>query len=143
MAEVADAATGARAAAERAGRSPDELRIVVRATVFLGSEAASGRAPCNGSLGQIRSDIEQMHDAGATEVFLDFTFDPRIVGPDADPADMSIILEGELWVVLEDGSETRPAPGSCVVLRGNRHSWVNRSAEPAVMASVFMGVRAR
>jgi hypothetical protein len=62
------------------------MRIVVRATVFLGPELGSGRAPFNGSIGQIRSDIEQMHDAGATEVFLDFNFDPQIVGPDADPA---------------------------------------------------------
>lgn len=52
---------------------------------------------------------------------------------------MSVILEGELWLQLEDGSETRLTPGSCVVLRGNRHSWSNRSAEPAVMASVFIG----
>ncbi|MBC9729150.1 TIGR03619 family F420-dependent LLM class oxidoreductase [Streptomyces sp. TRM68367] len=86
VAEVAEAASGVRAAAERAGRSPDEMRIVVRATVFLGPELGSGRAPFNGSIGQIRSDIEQMHDAGATEVFLDFNFDPQVVGPDADPA---------------------------------------------------------
>lgn len=53
--------------------------------------------------------------------------------------DMSVVLEGELWLRLEDGSETRLTPGSCVVLRGNRHSWSNRGAEPAVMASVFIG----
>jgi hypothetical protein len=56
-----------------------------------------------------------------------------------DTVDMSIILEGELWLHLEDGSQTRLTPGSCVVLRGNRHTWSNRSAEPAVMASVFTG----
>ncbi|MEW1749613.1 cupin domain-containing protein [Streptomyces angustmyceticus] len=56
-----------------------------------------------------------------------------------DTVDMSIVLEGELWLQLEDGSETRLTPGSCVVLRGNRHAWFNRSAEPAVMASVFVG----
>lgn len=41
--------------------------------------------------------------------------------------DMSVLLEGELWLQLEDGSETRLTPGSCVVLRGNRHAWSNRS----------------
>ncbi|MEV3859827.1 cupin domain-containing protein [Streptomyces sp. NPDC050095] len=56
-----------------------------------------------------------------------------------DTVDMSIVLEGELWLQLEDGSETRLTPGGCVVLRGNRHSWSNRSAEPAVMASIFIG----
>ncbi|MER6385240.1 cupin domain-containing protein [Streptomyces sp. NPDC001250] len=56
-----------------------------------------------------------------------------------DTVDMSIILDGELWLQLEDGSDTRLTPGSCVVLRGNRHSWSNRSAEPAVMACVFIG----
>jgi hypothetical protein len=60
-----------------------------------------------------------------------------------DTVDMSIVLEGELWLQLEDGSETRLTPGGCVVLRGNRHSWANRSAEPAVMASVFMGAQPR
>ncbi|MFE9251198.1 hypothetical protein [Streptomyces sp. NPDC007088] len=53
--------------------------------------------------------------------------------------DMSVLLEGELWLQLEDGSETRLTPGSCVVLRGNRHAWSNRSGEPALMASVFVG----
>ncbi|CAL9672496.1 TIGR03619 family F420-dependent LLM class oxidoreductase [Streptomyces sp. enrichment culture] len=86
VAEVAGAAAGVRAAAERAGRCAEEMRIVVRATVFLGPRLGAGRAPFHGSTGQIRSDIEQMHDAGASEVFLDFNFDPRIVGPDADPA---------------------------------------------------------
>ncbi|MFF8592776.1 cupin domain-containing protein [Streptomyces sp. NPDC015220] len=56
-----------------------------------------------------------------------------------DTVDMSVVLEGELWLRLEDGFETRLTPGSCVVLRGNRHSWSNRNAEPAVMASVFIG----
>nr|WP_272922524.1 TIGR03619 family F420-dependent LLM class oxidoreductase [Streptomyces sp. SID5785] len=86
VAEVAGAASGVRAAAERAGRHGDDLRIVVRATVFLGDALGAGRSPFNGSIGQIRSDIEEMYDAGATEIFLDFNFDPRIVGPDADPA---------------------------------------------------------
>ncbi|MFE9251197.1 TIGR03619 family F420-dependent LLM class oxidoreductase [Streptomyces sp. NPDC007088] len=86
VAEVADAASGVRQAAERAGRSADDMRVVVRATVFLGEQLGSGRPPFNGSINQIRSDIEQMHDVGATEVFLDFNFDPRVVGPGADPA---------------------------------------------------------
>ncbi|MCX4554478.1 TIGR03619 family F420-dependent LLM class oxidoreductase (plasmid) [Streptomyces sp. NBC_01387] len=94
--EVAAAASGVRAAAERAGRSPDGLRIVVRATVFLGTEPGSGRSLFHGSVAQIRSDIEQMHDAGATEVFLDFNFDPRIVGPRADPAGSLALVEEAL-----------------------------------------------
>ncbi|MFJ9217016.1 cupin domain-containing protein [Streptomyces sp. NPDC102383] len=84
-------------------------------------------------------------DALAAEVEQAFPGLLKALAPDekghhaTDTVDMSVLLEGELWLQLEDGSETRLTPGSCVVLRGNRHSWSNRSAEPALMASVFMG----
>ncbi|WP_329562351.1 TIGR03619 family F420-dependent LLM class oxidoreductase [Kitasatospora sp. NBC_01266] len=82
--EIATAATGVRDAARRAGRDPQEIRIVVRATVFLGAAGDSSRALFTGSAEQIAADLRQARDAGATEVFLDFNFDPRIVGADVD-----------------------------------------------------------
>jgi quercetin dioxygenase-like cupin family protein len=40
--------------------------------------------------------------------------------------DYGIVLEGELWLVLDDGSETRLGPGDVVVQRGTDHAWENR-----------------
>ena len=41
--------------------------------------------------------------------------------------DYGIVLEGEIWLVLDDGSETRLGPGDVVVQRGTDHAWENRS----------------
>jgi quercetin dioxygenase-like cupin family protein len=41
--------------------------------------------------------------------------------------DYGIVLEGELWLMLDDGSETRLGPGDVVVQRGTDHAWENRS----------------
>lgn len=83
--EVAGAATGVREAAARAGRDPDEMRIVVRAVVLLGEPGGPERALFEGSVEQIASDVDRVHDLGATEIFLDFNFDPRVVGADVEP----------------------------------------------------------
>jgi naringenin degradation protein FdeH len=41
--------------------------------------------------------------------------------------DYGIVLEGELWLVLDDGSETRLGPGDVVIQRGTDHAWENRT----------------
>ena len=56
-----------------------------------------------------------------------------------DTMDWCVLLSGELWLELEDGSQTRLRPGDCVVQRGTRHAWYNRGAEPAVMLVVLLG----
>ena len=52
--------------------------------------------------------------------------------------DYGIVLEGEIWLVLDDGSQTPLGPGDVVVQRGTDHAWENRSHEP-----VRIVVRAR
>lgn len=52
--------------------------------------------------------------------------------------DIGVVLEGETWLLLDDGSETRLAAGDAVVQRGTNHAWVNRSDRPVRMLFVLI-----
>jgi probable F420-dependent oxidoreductase len=85
-ADLADIARGVRVvreAAEEAGRNPDELRIVVRGVVQAGRRDEA--IPLSGSWAQIRAGAQRYAEAGATELFYEPNWDPRIGAPDADP----------------------------------------------------------
>jgi len=73
-----------RAAAAEAGRDPAALRFVCRAVVRV-REQSGDRSPLQGSLDQIRGDLETLAGTGLTEVFVDLNFDPEVGSPDADP----------------------------------------------------------
>jgi quercetin dioxygenase-like cupin family protein len=47
--------------------------------------------------------------------------------------DVAVVLEGETWLLLDDGSETRVSAGDVVVQRGTNHAWANRSDRPVRM----------
>jgi quercetin dioxygenase-like cupin family protein len=51
--------------------------------------------------------------------------------------DYGIVLEGEIWLVLDD-SETRLGPGDVVVQRGTDHAWENRSDDVTRIAFVLV-----
>jgi quercetin dioxygenase-like cupin family protein len=55
-----------------------------------------------------------------------------------ETVDVGIVLEGETWLLLDDGSETRVGPGDAVVQRGTMHAWVNRSDRPVRMVFVLI-----
>lgn len=55
--------------------------------------------------------------------------------------DYSILLSGEVWLILEDGSETLIKAGDVVIQNGTRHAWHNKGAEPAVLAAVLIGAK--
>lgn len=57
----------------------------------------------------------------------------------SDSIDYGVCLEGEMWLVLDEGRETRITPGTVVVQRGTRHAWQNRSDQPATMLYVLVG----
>jgi quercetin dioxygenase-like cupin family protein len=44
-----------------------------------------------------------------------------------ETVDVGIVIEGETWLLLDDGSETRVGVGDAVVQRGTNHAWANRS----------------
>ena len=52
--------------------------------------------------------------------------------------DVGVVLEGETWLLLDDGSETRVGPGDAVVQRGTNHAWANRSDRPVRMMFVLI-----
>ena len=47
-----------------------------------------------------------------------------------ETVDVGVVLEGETWLLLDDGSETRVGAGDAVVQRGTNHAWANRSDRP-------------
>jgi quercetin dioxygenase-like cupin family protein len=53
-----------------------------------------------------------------------------------ETVDVGVVLDGETWLVLDDGSETLMGPGDAVVQRGTNHSWENRSDRPVRMVFV-------
>jgi hypothetical protein len=64
-----------------------------------------------------------------------------------DSIDYAIVLDGEIWLLLDD-NECRLEAGDVVVQRGTSHAWANRSDKPCRMAFVLIGappvpVRAR
>lgn len=72
-----------RAAAEKAGRDPADLRIVCRGVLRLGERA--GTRPLSGSYDQVREDVAGLGEQGVTEVFYDLNWDPLVGSPDVDP----------------------------------------------------------
>ncbi|MDH6140526.1 MULTISPECIES: LLM class flavin-dependent oxidoreductase [Kitasatospora] len=90
LSDIATASRGVRAAAEKAGRDPQAFRVVVRATTFLDTDQQALRPDgerelFRGPFEQVTEDLHRCWEAGATEIFLDFNFDPAIVGPDITP----------------------------------------------------------
>jgi quercetin dioxygenase-like cupin family protein len=55
-----------------------------------------------------------------------------------ETVDVGVVLEGETWLLLDDGSETRVGPGDAVVQRGTNHAWANRSDHPVRMVFVMI-----
>ena len=56
-----------------------------------------------------------------------------------DTVDYVIILQGEVWLELDDGETRCIRAGDCVVQNGTRHRWQNRAEAPCVMAAVMLG----
>jgi probable F420-dependent oxidoreductase len=102
-----------RAAAERAGRDPDALRVATRGVVRYdptgqGSVDGEGRRlRLSGSAEQIAEDAEWLAGQGVTELFYDLNWDPRIGDPAADPAAADERAE-EIIRALAPGA---PGPG--------------------------------
>jgi quercetin dioxygenase-like cupin family protein len=55
-----------------------------------------------------------------------------------ETVDVGVVLEGETWLLLDDGSETLVRAGDAVVQRGTNHAWANRSDKPVRMVFVMI-----
>lgn len=58
-----------------------------------------------------------------------------------ETVDVGVVLDGETWLLLDDGSETRVGVGDAVVQRGTNHAWANRSDRPVRMVFVMIDGR--
>jgi hypothetical protein len=67
-------------------------------------------------------------------------FEPDAPGMHTTPTvDYGIVLDGEIWLELDDGKTMRLGQHDIVVQNGTRHAWRNRSATPTTMAFVMLG----
>jgi quercetin dioxygenase-like cupin family protein len=55
-----------------------------------------------------------------------------------ETVDVGVPLDGETWLLLDDGSETLVRAGDAVVQRGTNHAWANRSDRPVRMMFVLI-----
>ncbi|GAA4718552.1 cupin domain-containing protein [Phytohabitans rumicis] len=55
-----------------------------------------------------------------------------------DSIDFGVVLEGEIWMLLDEG-ECLLRAGDVIVQRGTAHSWSNRSGKPCRIAFLLLG----
>lgn len=55
--------------------------------------------------------------------------------------DYTIVLDGEVWLELDDGELTHLHTGDVVVQNATRHGWRNRSDKPVTLAALLIGAR--
>ncbi len=53
--------------------------------------------------------------------------------------DYLVVLDGEIDLIFQDGSETHLRRGDCIVQIGGMHAWHNRSGRPTKMAAIAVG----
>jgi mannose-6-phosphate isomerase-like protein (cupin superfamily) len=58
-----------------------------------------------------------------------------------DTVDFDVVVSGECYLELDNGSEILVKAGDCVVQNGTRHAWRNRSSQPCVIAVTLIGAK--
>lgn len=58
-----------------------------------------------------------------------------------DSVDYGIVLEGEVWLELDDGKQVHLKAHDVVVQNGTRHAWRNKGHKPVKIAFVLIGAR--
>jgi hypothetical protein len=57
----------------------------------------------------------------------------------SDTVDYVMLIEGELYLKLDDGVELHLTPGASVIQNGTRHAWENRADKQAIVVSAILG----
>lgn len=71
------------------------------------------------------------------------TFEPENPGMHTTPTvDYAVVLDGEIWLELDDGETIHLKHRDTVVQQGARHGWRNKGSKPATLAFVLIGVKA-
>lgn len=69
----------------------------------------------------------------------------EIVEPDnpgmhtTDSIEYLVCVDGEIYLELGDGEEVHVTPGTCIIQRGTRHAWRNRSDRQCTMIATVVG----
>jgi quercetin dioxygenase-like cupin family protein len=95
---------------------------------------AGGDAPDPGDAERLAAETEEVFPglAGA--------FEPDAPGfHTSDTVDYVMLIEGELYLKLDDGVELHLTPGASVVQNGTRHAWENRGDTRAIVVSTILG----
>ena len=58
-----------------------------------------------------------------------------------DTVDYLVVISGQMHMLMEDGEVLLKA-GDCIVQRGTKHAWANRSDAPCVMAAILVDAHA-
>lgn len=67
-------------------------------------------------------------------------FEPDHPGMHTTPTvDYGIVLDGEVWLELDDGRTVHLKQHDVVVQNGTRHAWRNKGTRPVTMAFVLIG----
>jgi mannose-6-phosphate isomerase-like protein (cupin superfamily) len=57
-----------------------------------------------------------------------------------DSVDYLVVISGEMHMLMEDGEVLLKA-GDCIVQRGTKHAWINRSNAPCIMAAILVDAK--
>ena len=98
---------------------PPAGAVEVPADVDVPAALAEFEAQMPGLLGHMEPDAPGMH----TTATIDF----------------EVVLDGEIWLELDDGVEVHLQPGDCVVQNGTRHAWRNHGDVTCRLAVILLG----
>ncbi|WP_065750059.1 cupin domain-containing protein [Bradyrhizobium paxllaeri] len=71
------------------------------------------------------------------------TFELENPGMHTTPTvDYGVVLDGEIWLELDDGETVHLRQHDTFVQQGARHGWRNKGNRPATLAFVLMGAKA-
>jgi hypothetical protein len=71
------------------------------------------------------------------------TFEPEHPGMHTTPTvDYGVVLDGEIWLELDDGETINLKQHDTFVQHGARHGWRNKGNKPATLAFVLIGAKA-
>lgn len=60
-----------------------------------------------------------------------------------DSVDYVMVVDGEIWLELDDGHMTRLQKNDLVIQNGTRHAWHNKSSTSATILAILIGARHR
>jgi quercetin dioxygenase-like cupin family protein len=77
--------------------------------------------------------------------FVFVTFPPGAKTPihATQTTDFVVVVDGELWLVMENGDERIAQIGDAIIQNGTKHAWENRSDAPCTIAAVMIGAELR